>query len=149
MSEKPREAALCKKVVPEMPYKVGIVYPATASKTDMSIVVYGGGTSIRKFSKEDFNRHFQLVDLALTPTMEEQDHNHWKEVMDLAQRYGLIIQAYAGTATLVAHSAQLELLGLSEFIRIQQMNGRELDALDYPFNGKPPEDGENLPRAKK
>ncbi len=34
----------------------------------------------------------------------EQD-KHWNEVMKLAEKYGFIIQAYAGTATLCTHRA--------------------------------------------
>lgn len=36
---------------------------------------------------------------------------HWQEVMDLAQKYGFIVQAYGGTATLATHKVQLEELG--------------------------------------
>lgn len=37
---------------------------------------------------------------------------HWEEVMELAQRYGFIVQAYAGTATLATNAEQIEQLGL-------------------------------------
>lgn len=48
---------------------------------------------------------------------------HWAEVMDLAEQYGFILQAYAGTAVLATHRSQLEELGEPEYLRIQQMNG--------------------------
>lgn len=38
--------------------------------------------------------------------------SHWEEVMELAQRYGFIVQAYAGTATLATNAEQIEQLGL-------------------------------------
>lgn len=53
----------------------------------------------------------------------EEADRHWAEVMALAEKYGFIIQAYAGTATLATHRTQLEQLGESEYLRIQQMNG--------------------------
>lgn len=37
---------------------------------------------------------------------------HWEEVMELAQRYGFIVQAYGGTATLATNAKQIEQLGL-------------------------------------
>lgn len=48
---------------------------------------------------------------------------HWQEVMDLAERFGFILQAYGGTATLATHAVQLEELGEAEYLRIQSMNG--------------------------
>lgn len=49
---------------------------------------------------------------------------HWQhDVMKLAEKYGFIIQAYGGTATLATHRNQLEQLGEAGYLRIQQMNG--------------------------
>lgn len=48
---------------------------------------------------------------------------HWAEVMTLAEKYGFILQAFAGTATLATHKNQIEQLGTAEYLRIQQMNG--------------------------
>lgn len=50
---------------------------------------------------------------------------HWEEVMNLAQKYGFIIQAYGGTATLATHKVQKEYFGEEKYRRIQKMNGRE------------------------
>lgn len=38
--------------------------------------------------------------------------SHWEEVMELAQRYGFIVKAYGGTATLATNAEQIEQLGL-------------------------------------
>jgi len=51
--------------------------------------------------------------------------NHWQEVMDMARRYGYITAAYGGTAALMTHENQRELLGEKEYKRIQKMNGCE------------------------
>lgn len=48
---------------------------------------------------------------------------HWKDVMELAEKYGFIVQAYDGTAVLVTHHNQLENYGEAEYLRIQQMDG--------------------------
>ncbi len=48
---------------------------------------------------------------------------HWKDVMALAERYGFILQAAGGVATLATHAVQLEELGETEYLRIQSMNG--------------------------
>ena len=48
---------------------------------------------------------------------------HWLEVMLLAEKYGLILQAYGGTALLATHGNQLESYGEPEYLRIQRMNG--------------------------
>lgn len=48
---------------------------------------------------------------------------HWKEVMELAEKYGFILQAYGGTALLATHRNQLESYGESDYLHIQQMDG--------------------------
>lgn len=48
---------------------------------------------------------------------------HWEEVMELAEKYGFILQAYGGTALLATHRNQLESYGEPEYLRIQQMDG--------------------------
>lgn len=48
---------------------------------------------------------------------------HWEEVMELAEKYGFILQAYGGTALLATHHNQLESYGEPEYLRIQQMDG--------------------------
>ena len=53
----------------------------------------------------------------------EQADTHWEEVMNLAESYGFILNAYGGIATLGTHRNQLENLGEPEYLRIQQMNG--------------------------
>lgn len=57
--------------------------------------------------------------------MENMD-KHWKEVMNLASKYGFIIQAYGGVATLATHEVQKEKFGQEKYKRIQEMNGREV-----------------------
>lgn len=51
---------------------------------------------------------------------------HWNEVMELAKKYGFIVGAYGGTATLATHDNQLEAFGEEEYIRKQ----RELFGVD-------------------
>lgn len=46
--------------------------------------------------------------------------SHWKEVMDLAEKYGFICQAYGGTATLATHANQLNALGEEKYLYMQK-----------------------------
>jgi len=46
--------------------------------------------------------------------------DNWKQVMELAKKYGFIVQAYGGTAILMCHEEQKE-KGLFE--KIQRING--------------------------
>lgn len=48
---------------------------------------------------------------------------HWTEVMKLAEKYGFILQAYGGVATLATHREQMDELGLVKYLSIQKMNG--------------------------
>lgn len=52
---------------------------------------------------------------------------YWEEVMTLATKYGFVIQAYGGTATLATHSVQKEHFGEERYKRIQKMNGRKVE----------------------
>ncbi len=55
--------------------------------------------------------------------IEEMD-SHWKEVMDLAVKYGFVRNAYAGMAILLTHKNQLEAEGEEKYIYLQKgMNG--------------------------
>jgi len=47
----------------------------------------------------------------------------WKEVMALARKYGFIVQAYGGLATLATHEVQKKHLGEERYLQIQKMNG--------------------------
>ena len=51
--------------------------------------------------------------------MEEFD-SHWDEVMELAKKYGFIIGAYGGTATLATHDNQLQVFGEEDYLRKQR-----------------------------
>lgn len=53
----------------------------------------------------------------------QEADQHWQEVMELAERYGFIVQAYGGTAILITHRNQLKQYGEPEYLRIQQMDG--------------------------
>lgn len=57
---------------------------------------------------------------------------HWTEVMELAEKYGFILRAYGGTATLATHQNQLKELGEPEYLRIQQMDGHCPKDVGYP-----------------
>ncbi|MBX0319772.1 hypothetical protein [Shouchella clausii] len=52
--------------------------------------------------------------------------NHWNEVMELAKKYGFIVQAYGGVATLATHESQKSQLGMERYEEIQKMNGLEV-----------------------
>lgn len=58
--------------------------------------------------------------------------SHWKEVMDLAEKYGYICQAFAGTATLATHKNQLEAFEEDEYLYRQ----KELFHIDMSFYQK-------------
>ena len=64
---------------------------------------------------------------------------HWTEVMELAEKYGFILQAYGGAALLATHRNQLESYGEPEYLRIQQMNGH--CPKDCGYNGYLEADG--------
>lgn len=51
---------------------------------------------------------------------------HWNEVMQLAQDYGFIVQAYGGTAQLATHKNQLEAFRPENYVRRQ----REMNRID-------------------
>lgn len=51
---------------------------------------------------------------------------HWNEVMELAVKYGFIVQAYGGTATLATHKNQLEAYRAENYIERQ----REMHRID-------------------
>lgn len=51
--------------------------------------------------------------------MKELD-SHWKDVMDLAERYGFIGQAVGGTAVLLTHKNQLEADGEEKYMYRQR-----------------------------
>lgn len=54
--------------------------------------------------------------------------SHWKEVMDLAVKYGFIGQAYGGTAVLLTHKNQLEAVSEEEYIyRQHNMFGIDME----------------------
>lgn len=53
---------------------------------------------------------------------------HWNEVMELAVKYGLIIQAHGGTATLATNKNQLEFFGAESYIKRQrEMHGIDME----------------------
>lgn len=61
--------------------------------------------------------------------MKELD-NHWKDVMELAERYGFITQAAGGTAILLTHKNQLEADGEEKYIyRQHSLFGIEMGSL--------------------
>jgi hypothetical protein len=46
--------------------------------------------------------------------------SHWQEIMTLAEKYGFILQAYGGTATLATHKNQREALGDEKYLDRQK-----------------------------
>lgn len=47
---------------------------------------------------------------------------HWIEVMNLAEKYGFIIQSYGGVAVLATHDVQKKELGEGKYRQIQKAN---------------------------
>lgn len=45
---------------------------------------------------------------------------HWKEIMDLAVKYGFITYAFGGTAILATHANQLKEYGEEEYWNFQK-----------------------------
>lgn len=52
-------------------------------------------------------------------SLEELDA-HWKEVMDLAVKYGFITYAFGGTTILATHANQLKEYGEEEYRKFQK-----------------------------
>lgn len=46
----------------------------------------------------------------------------WDEVMAIAKENGFIIQAFAGTATLITNAEQIKSFGYEKYQKIQEMN---------------------------
>ena len=45
----------------------------------------------------------------------------WLEVMELAKKYGFIVQAYGGTAMLATNKNQLEMWGKDDYLHKQKL----------------------------
>jgi hypothetical protein len=58
------------------------------------------------------------VDEKMKAKIKERD-NGWKEVMDLAKKYGFIVSAYGGTAQLATNKNQYESWGEEVFLMHQ------------------------------
>lgn len=68
----------------------------------------------------------------MSDPMETEETQQWDEVMHLAEKYGLIAQAYGGTAILICHNVQRE-QGIYD--RVQYANGRGQQKL-FPTSGE-------------
>lgn len=56
--------------------------------------------------------------------------SHWKEIMDMARKYGFTVQEAGGTAVLLTHRNQLESLGEEEYINQQKVQfGIDMETL--------------------
>ena len=66
--------------------------------------------------------------------------SHWKEVMDLAVKYGFIVQAAGGTAILLTHKNQLKSHGEETYISRQrevfEINMEECDEGNSEISGE-------------
>lgn len=58
--------------------------------------------------------------------LKEMD-SHWREVMSLAERYGFVVNAYGGTATLATHSTFIQSVGMAEELGRLRMIDVEMD----------------------
>lgn len=47
--------------------------------------------------------------------------SHWQEVVELAEKYGFIVQSFGGTATLATHTEYIEQLGTDKAARRLRM----------------------------
>lgn len=55
--------------------------------------------------------------------------SHWNEVMDLAVKYGFVCQAFGGTATLMTHKNQMEVLKEEGYLyRQREMHGIDMSS---------------------
>ena len=55
--------------------------------------------------------------------------SHWQEVMKLAEKYGFIVNAYGGTATLATHENQIEAFKEENYLfRQRDMFGINMEA---------------------
>ncbi len=62
---------------------------------------------------------YALIKVVDKEKTEELD-KHWKEVMDLASKYGFIVQAYGGVATLMTHKNQTEQFEPQDYLYRQE-----------------------------
>ena len=57
--------------------------------------------------------------------------SHWKEVMDLAAKYGFIVQAAGGTAILLTHKNQVKSHGEETYLsRQKSLFGIDMERCD-------------------
>ena len=60
-----------------------------------------------------------IADDEMNAIIAERDGG-WHEVMELAKKYGFIMQAYGGTAVLATNKTQLEMWGKDEYLFKQE-----------------------------
>ena len=56
----------------------------------------------------------------------KEEKDNWSEVMELAQKYGFLIQAYGGAATLATKANQTEYFNVGKYEAIQALNRGEV-----------------------
>lgn len=64
----------------------------------------------------------KAVDAKELNELSEKNDKHWDEVMELAKKYGFIVQAFGGTATLISNKNQIEYYGYHKYKKIQEIN---------------------------
>ena len=67
-----------------------------------------------------FAKNGKEIQMAVNKKKQKELDSHWKEVMDLAEKYGFIGQAFGGTAILLTHKNQLEAEGEEKYIYRQK-----------------------------
>jgi len=82
-----------------------------------------GGWVVRTIYREGEKEMEEQTGYGRVENHGESIDSCWQEVMNLAQKYGFIIQAYGGMATLATHKVQKEHFGEERYLRIQKMNG--------------------------
>lgn len=54
---------------------------------------------------------------------------HWNEIMDIAAKYGFIVQAYGGVSIVMTHKCQLEMWGEEKYLhRQKEMHRNDMEA---------------------
>ena len=60
------------------------------------------------------------------PEIIEELDSHWSEVMDLCQKYGFILQAFGGTATIASPATIRDSFGICELAYRMRINNVDI-----------------------
>lgn len=77
------------------------------------------------------DNYIETVDIKALNELAEEHDKHWDEVMELAKKYGFIVQAFGGTATLISNKNQIINYEYHQYLKIQEMNNSIEDKEKY------------------